>query len=198
MDFQTVRGFVNPSVEMSATRAARRPGGQPQIGLEPGREIGELAGHLLGHGARRGDRLRGLTPLASTRPNASGHAIIQNLRPSHYELTADVRKRDPYRVVLNSVSASASPDGDGDAPPNARQLISSDTRNGRADAPQRHARDVMRQRPARRFSSVFIGRLDGLGERPVGETLVSGQGDHERVGILVRKQLMILDDHRRT
>jgi len=107
-------------------------------------------------------------------------------------------RRIRYRVVSNSASALASPDGDGDASANARQLISSDTRNGRADAPQRHARDVMSQRPTRRVSSVFIGRLDALGERPVGETLVSGQGNHERVRIRVREQLMILDDHRRT
>jgi len=115
--------------------------------------------------------------------------------PSDRRATALLHMRIRYLVILNSVGASASPDGDRDASANACQLISSDTRSGGPDAPQRHARDVMSQRPTSRFSSVFIGRLDALGERPVGETLVSGQGNHQRVGILVRVQFMILDDH---
>ncbi len=115
--------------------------------------------------------------------------------PSDRRATALLHMRIRHLVILNSVSASASPDGDRDASANACELISSDTRSGGADAPQRHARDVMSQSPTSRFSSVFIGRLDALGERPVGETIVSGQGNHQRVGILVRVQFMILYDH---
>ncbi len=142
------------------------------------------------------DRPRDSTPSQCLFAHSSDRFThLELLNTERQTRHALLHMRIRFRVMLNSVSASASPDGDRDTSANACQLISSDTRSGGPDAPQRHARDVMSQRPTSRFSSVFIGRLDALGERPVGETLVSGQGNHQRVGILVRVQFMILDDH---
>ncbi|HLI37828.1 MAG TPA: hypothetical protein VKV80_10885 [Streptosporangiaceae bacterium] len=53
------------------------------------------------------------------------------------------------------------------------------------------------QCPACRVSPVLGCRLNFLGERLVREALIAGQRYHDRVGILLREQLVILDHHRR-
>lgn len=94
--------------------------------------------------------------------------------------------------------SSGRPHRDRDASPNARQLLRGDARAGGIHAMQRHAGDVVRQRPACRIGAVVSRRFNPLRQRPVRESFIPSQRNHERVRVLLRKQLVILDDYRRT
>ena len=48
--------------------------------------------------------MRGLKRLASAGTIATGHASVQNLRRSHYALTADVSPRDRVRVAFSELA----------------------------------------------------------------------------------------------
>jgi transposase-like protein len=49
--------------------------------------------------------MRGLKCLASARALATGHAIVQNLRRGHYDITADLPVHDRIRVALTTLAA---------------------------------------------------------------------------------------------
>lgn len=48
--------------------------------------------------------MRGLKTIGSLRTIAAGHAFVQNLRRSHYELTADVPDHDRVRVAFEDLA----------------------------------------------------------------------------------------------
>jgi transposase-like protein len=48
--------------------------------------------------------MRGLKRLASTRTVATGHAVVQNLRRGHYELTVDLPAHDRERAAFDQLA----------------------------------------------------------------------------------------------
>ena len=48
--------------------------------------------------------MRGLKRLRSARTVSAGHALVQNLRRGHYELTADLRLQDRVRVAFDELA----------------------------------------------------------------------------------------------
>jgi transposase-like protein len=49
--------------------------------------------------------MRGLKSIHSLRTVAAGHAFVQNLRRSHYELTADLTINDRVRVAFTELAS---------------------------------------------------------------------------------------------
>jgi transposase-like protein len=50
--------------------------------------------------------MRGLKRLASARTVSAGHALVQNLRRGHYEMTADLPAHDRVRVAFDELALS--------------------------------------------------------------------------------------------
>jgi IS6 family transposase len=48
--------------------------------------------------------MRGLKRLASATTIAAGHAIVQNLRRGHYELTIDLPVHDRVRIAFTDLA----------------------------------------------------------------------------------------------
>jgi transposase-like protein len=50
--------------------------------------------------------MRGLKRLASARTVSAGHALVENLRRGHYEMTADLPAHDRVRVAFDELALS--------------------------------------------------------------------------------------------
>jgi IS6 family transposase len=48
--------------------------------------------------------MRGLKRAASARTVAAGHAFVQNLRPGHFAITADLPVQDRIRVAFDELA----------------------------------------------------------------------------------------------
>jgi hypothetical protein len=48
--------------------------------------------------------MRGLKGIRSLRTVAAGHALVQNLRPGHYEITVDVPVHGRVRVAFTDLA----------------------------------------------------------------------------------------------
>lgn len=158
---------------------------------------------LAGSATRSVSRGRAQGPVPGAMPGCPGSDRARRARPRgavESSCSSGVGRRTARQApgFPKCDGGSGAPNRNRDALPNTRQLLGGDPRGGGVDAAQRHAGDVMGQRPACRIGAVVGRRFDSLRERPVRESLIPGQGYDERVGVRLRKQLVILDHHRGT